>query len=127
VVDREPLVPFTYHAFIDRVVDGDTVDVEIDLGFDTWRNQRVRIAGINAPEKNTAKGKMAIAVVTDMLRVGDHVIMRTYKSGSRDKYGRWLADIHPVKDGVVKDSVGATLITAGLAVAWDGKGVRPEV
>ena len=44
---------FEYNAVLDRVVDGDTVDATIDLGFDTWKKTRIRFYGINAPESRT--------------------------------------------------------------------------
>ena len=44
---------FEYNAVLDRVVDGDTVDATIDLGFDTWKKTRIRFYGINTPESRT--------------------------------------------------------------------------
>ena len=44
---------FEYNAVLDRVVDGDTIDATIDLGFDTWKKTRIRFYGINAPESRT--------------------------------------------------------------------------
>ena len=44
---------YTYNAKVDRVIDGDTVDALVDLGFDTWKNVRIRFQGIDAPESRT--------------------------------------------------------------------------
>ena len=44
---------YKYNAKVTRVVDGDTVDALVDLGFDTWKKVRIRMAGINAPESRT--------------------------------------------------------------------------
>ena len=44
---------YEYKAIVDRVVDGDTIDVTIDLGFKTWKKVRVRMEGINTPESRT--------------------------------------------------------------------------
>ena len=44
---------YKYNAKLDRVVDGDTVDALVDLGFDTWKKVRIRMMGMNAPESRT--------------------------------------------------------------------------
>ena len=64
---------YEYQAIIERVVDGDTVDVMIDLGFDVWTKQRVRLMGIDTPESRTRDlrekkfGKMATARVLELI------------------------------------------------------------
>ena len=47
------MLTYTYKAKIERVVDGDTVDALVDLGFDTWKKVRIRMMGLNAPESRT--------------------------------------------------------------------------
>lgn len=81
---------FVYAAKIERVIDGDTVDVELDLGMRVFFRTRLRIAGIDAPERNTDAGKAAKAFLQGLLPVGWAVTVSTYKP---DKYGRALADI----------------------------------
>ena len=76
---------YEYPATIDRVVDGDTIDVNIDLGFSIiLKKQRVRLLGINAPESRTRdlvekeKGLAAKAKVQEMWPVGSNVVIKTY-------------------------------------------------
>jgi micrococcal nuclease len=91
---------YEYRAKLLRVVDGDTVDLQVDLGFRILHNIRVRLAGIDTPEifgKTTPgereKGLEAKAYVEAALTSIDLVI-RTNKTG---KYGRWIADIYVPK------------------------------
>ena len=88
---------YKYEATICRWVDGDTVDVDIDLGFGLiFHNQRLRLYGIDAYEQRTRdldekeKGLAATAFVNEMAPVGSKVTIVTYKEG---KYGRVLAEI----------------------------------
>ena len=87
-----------YNCTIRRVVDGDTVDVDIDLGFDTWiHNERVRLYGIDTPESRTRDleekkaGLFAKKVVLHYLPEGSKQILRTYKD-KVGKYGRVLGE-----------------------------------
>jgi micrococcal nuclease len=88
---------YKYTATIRRWVDGDTVDVDIDLGFGlVYSNQRLRLYGIDAWESRTRdleekkKGLAAKAYVNEIAPVGTKVTIVTYKEG---KYGRILAEI----------------------------------
>ncbi|MYC16958.1 MAG: thermonuclease family protein [Gemmatimonadetes bacterium] len=106
-------------ARIERVVDGDTVDVLINLGYGVWKEERVRIVGIDTPECRTRDldekrmGLMAKARVVGMCPAGGEVVLRGTERG---KYGRILADI------IVDDiSVAETLICERLAVAYHGQ------
>lgn len=88
---------YKYQATIKRWVDGDTVDVDIDLGFGLiYSNQRLRLYGIDAWESRTRdldekeKGLAATAFVNEMAPVGTKVTIITYKEG---KYGRILAEV----------------------------------
>lgn len=86
---------YEYRAEIRRVVDGDTVDVLLDLGFSNFRKERVRLLGIDTPETRTRDarekkfGLMAKAALEDILRVGESF---TYHSQEIDKYGRSLGN-----------------------------------
>lgn len=111
---------YQYQGMVDRVVDGDTVDILIDLGFHVTIHQRVRVNGINAPEKNTDPGKAAVAAATALLPSGTVVTVNTYKD-RQEKFGRFLAAIR-LPDG---RDYATTLIEQGHAVPWDGKGQRP--
>ena len=88
---------YKYQATIKRWVDGDTVDVDIDLGFGlVYSNQRLRLYGIDAWESRTRdldekkKGLAAKSFVNEMAPVGTQVTIITYKEG---KYGRILAEV----------------------------------
>lgn len=118
---------YTYKATILKIVDGDTVDVEIDLGFDIRTVQRIRLAGLNAPEHNTAAGQTSIKWMQAHLGLGQQVIVTSKKPGGGDKYGRYLAVITPVdsQDGVVNGSINDALIASGNAIYWDGSGTKP--
>lgn len=81
---------YTYKAFIERVVDGDTLIVKIDLGFGIRIRQRLRLRGINTPELRTVNGDRAQAFVQDQVKSLPFVVVKTYGS---DKYDRYLADV----------------------------------
>ena len=86
---------YTYCAKVVRVVDGDTIDVRIDVGFGIWLDERLRLKGINAPEVKTNAGKLAKQFLEKYLSKCPNVIIRTSKEGM---YGRWLADIFALKN-----------------------------
>jgi len=90
-------VIYIYKAELVRVVDGDTVDLIIDLGFDTSRRERFRLYGIDAPEMNTAEGKAAKAWLWDTLQPLEAIYVQTIQletKAKRDKYGRFLAVLY---------------------------------
>lgn len=86
---------FEYYAKVLKVVDGDTIDVMVDLGMGVHRKERLRFARINAWEtrgEHKEKGKLAKARVEYFLPVGDKIIIKTQKD-KRGKFGRYLAEI----------------------------------
>ena len=112
---------------INRVVDGDTIDVTIDLGFDLLKKERVRVAGVDTPEKRTRnleekelgidatywlKSKLEGAIAGD-----DDLIIRTELVGGVGKYGRLLGWLY-IGDGDV--SLNEEMITEGYAWSYDG-------
>ncbi len=89
---------YEYKCKIVRVVDGDTVDVDIDLGFGVWlQKQRIRMYGIDTPESRTSDkiekvyGKAATAFLTKWTNAGD-LTLKTFKDG-KGKYGRILGEL----------------------------------
>lgn len=113
---------YTYKATVLKVVDGDTVDIDIDLGFTIHVRQRVRLAGINAPEKNTEEGMASATFLRERLPVGHQVLIKSSKPGGGDKYGRYLAwIIEPSTD----ENINVTMVTSGHAFEWDGVGEKP--
>lgn len=83
---------YQYRAIVTSVYDGDTLDVDIDLGFDVWlKNQTVRLHGINAPEMK-GKDKFLGEKSRDRLRelvLNKEILLETIKD-KKEKYGRWL-------------------------------------
>ena len=112
---------YTYTALVARVVDGDTVDLVVDLGLRVGTKGRFRLAGLNAAEHNTDAGVVATHALEGLLPVGSEVQISTHKD-STEKYGRWLATVF--KPGS-QDSINQQMISLGYAKAWDGKGERP--
>jgi len=112
---------------INRVLDGDTIDVTIDLGFDLYKKERVRIAGVDTPEKRTRnleekelgidatnwlKEKLDGAIAGD-----DELTIRTELVGGVGKYGRLLGWLY-IGDGNV--SLNEQMIDEGYAWEYDG-------
>lgn len=81
---------FTYRAYLERVVDGDTLRVQIDLGLGLTTRQYLRLRGLNAPEKGTPAGERAQAFVERELRNESHLTIKTSRSG---KFDRYLSDV----------------------------------
>jgi endonuclease YncB( thermonuclease family) len=79
-----------YKAIVERVVDGDTLLVRVDLGFDTWRVERVRLRGIDTAPLATRRGQRAKEFVEEKLAPAGFVVLRTYKT---DRYKRYVADV----------------------------------
>lgn len=84
------MTTWTYPATVLKVVDGDTVTLQLDLGLHIWRTENCRIAGIDAPELNTAEGQAAKRYATELLPVDTEVV---FDSKRLDKYGRPLGSI----------------------------------
>ena len=91
---------FEYNAVIVKVVDGDTVDVDIDLGFSVWlKKQRVRLYGLDTPESRTRDkeekkyGLLAKAKVLEHCPIGSKIKVKTQKGKSKGKYGRILGEL----------------------------------
>lgn len=81
---------YTYRATLARVVDGDTVDLDVDCGFKTWRRDRFRLAGIDCPEMSTPEGKAAYtAAAAWFVHAGAPFYVQTLRD-RQEKYGRYL-------------------------------------
>jgi micrococcal nuclease len=117
---------YIYKAELVRVVDGDTVDLIIDLGFDTSRKERFRLYGIDAPEMRTAAGKAAKAWLWEALQPLETIYVQTVQletKAKRDKYGRFLAVLYSdlatvtmvMRESLHPASINATMIEAGHA------------
>ena len=100
---------YNYNAYCTNVVDGDTVDLEIDAGFKLFTEQRIRLLGVNTPER----GQIGYKDATDFLKhliLNKDVVVETHNS---DAFGRYLAEIYV--DGV---HVNEQLLLLGYAVPY---------
>jgi endonuclease YncB( thermonuclease family) len=112
---------------IDKVLDGDTIDVTIDLGFDLYKKERVRIAGVDTPEKRTRdleEKELGIDATNwlkkqleDTIDGDDELTIRTELVGGMGKYGRLLGWLY-VGDSLV--SLNEMMIEEGYAWEYDG-------
>ena len=112
---------YTYNAIVERVVDGDTVDALVDLGFDTWKKVRIRLHGIDAWESRTRnleekkKGLAAKEFLINKLESNDNKFV--LKSHGVGKYGRCLGELFLQENGW---SLNEILITEGHAKKYIG-------
>ena len=112
---------------INRVVDGDTIDVTIDLGFELYKKERVRVAGVDTPEKRTRNlEEKALGIdatnwlkkqLEDTINGDDELIIRTELKGGVGKYGRLLGWLYVGDEDV---SLNEQMITEGYAWSYDG-------
>ena len=112
---------------IDKVLDGDTIDVTIDLGFDLYKKERVRIAGVDTPEKRTRDlEEKALGLdatewmkkhLEDTIEGDEELTIRTELKGGMGKYGRLLGWLYVGEDTI---SLNEQMITEGYAWEYDG-------
>ena len=112
---------------IDKVLDGDTIDVTIDLGFDLYKKERVRVAGVDTPEQRTRDlEEKALGLdatywlkkkLEDTISGEDELTIRTELVGGKGKYGRLLCWLYIGEDTV---SLNEQMITEGYAWEYDG-------
>lgn len=116
------ITSYTYNATLDHVQDGDSVVLTLDLGFRLSARLPIRLLGLNCHERTTPAGINATAFSVKWF--ADHATgtFRVATVKNPEKYGRWLGIIFGGSDTV---SLNDSLITAGLALPWDGKGVKP--
>ena len=126
-------VPYIYDAKVIKVVDGDTVhlevsrafEYEIDFGFhqrETFTivrsaREKFRLARINAPEINTKEGQDA-SIALNMVLAKSKL---TAKTGKQDKYGRWLVELYVVQDGKPDLNVNDWMVDEKYAVPYTEK------
>ena len=112
---------------INRVVDGDTIDVTIDLGFDIYKKERVRVAGVDTPEKRTRDKEEKILGIDatnwlkerleSAIKGDDELTIRTELVGGVGKYGRLLGWLYI---GDAETSLNELMISEGYAWSYDG-------
>ena len=107
---------YEYRAFVRRVYDGDTVTVDIDLGFDILvKNQKIRLLGINAPEirgESRESGLISRNFLRERIS-GKWVTLKT-KKDKKGKYGRWLGDIF-----LEKENINELMVSEGMAKKYE--------
>tara|TARA_R100001463_G_scaffold55202_1_gene106599 strand:+ start:669 stop:1073 length:405 start_codon:yes stop_codon:yes gene_type:complete len=113
---------YTYKAKLDRVVDGDTIDANINLGFDITIHKRIRLTGIDTPESRTrdleekARGLASKARLIELLGEGNFIL----ESREVGKFGRVLGTIYTVAEESI--NINDKLVEEGYAVEyWGGK------
>lgn len=121
-MDKGVVPYYTYKAYVLEIIDGDTIWVDIDLGFNTWTMQKLRLRGINTKEIETAEGQSAKEYIEARLNQCKFIAVKTYW---RDKFTRYLADVFFIKREIDLDRVvveGAflnqELLDKGLAVKY---------
>jgi len=113
---------YEYNCTVTRVVDGDTIDVILDLGFSILHKCRVRLYGIDTPESRTrdkdekARGKLAAKYLKDSIKNGTEIILRSKLKDSKGKYGRVLGEI--IVDNI---NINQSMIEKYLAVRYTGQ------
>lgn len=116
----KPTTAYDYRAMVLRWIDGDTLDVRIDLGLDVSIVQRVRLYGVNTPEMTSANksdrnaARAALGMCKSLAPEGSFVQLRTHKP--HDKYGRYLASVAN-DDG---EDIARSLLASGRAVEYFG-------
>lgn len=124
MIMADKLNPWIYNAQVKKTIDGDTFDILIDLGFDTFKHGRVRLYGVNTPESRTSnleEKKMGLAAkeFTDQwLTAANHQVKIETIIDKNEKYGRILAKVWNEAGSCLNDDI----ITAGLARAYFGVG-----
>lgn len=104
---------YEYKAQVVRWIDGDTVELDVDLGFRLRFRDHFRLDGIDTPERGRAGALTAMVRAVQLAPVGSDVLVQTSKS---DKYGRYLAAIWPE----VGPPINITLVNEGHAVPYYG-------
>ena len=109
-------------AIVKRVVDGDTIDVDVDLGYKITTHQRLRLARIDTPEirgKERAAGLKAMQFVVEILKSSPSVYVKTFKAG---KFGRYIAEVwYHNEDGTRWTNLNDDLLEKGLAKPYGKK------
>jgi len=112
---------YNYKAHVDRVVDGDTIDVTLDLGFDVHIKQRLRLFGVDTPETRTRNLKEKKAGLKSKKYVIDAIADKDIQitTEEKGKFGRYLAMIYYGTD--FKQNLNRELVDKGLATEYFGE------
>lgn len=109
---------YTYEAEVIRIIDGDTIEVIIDLGFKVFWKTKIRLAGIDAPEANTVDGVIACDALRFM--IASSKIKIVTQKDKQEKFGRYLATVYPFAGNGDGISVNELMIKGGYAKPYEG-------
>lgn len=118
---------YEYTATILNIVDGDTIDLEVNLGFDIQKKLRIRLARINAPEmhgllKDSAeyqKGLASKKFVEDFSKQTNSKVRIVTLKDKAEKYGRYLAEVFAVEGAFKDKNLNNEMLTFGFAVLYN--------
>jgi micrococcal nuclease len=113
-MNQVPLEDYVRVGNIIKIIDGDTIDVDTDMGCDIRLKQRIRLYGINAPERREAAGMAAKAFLEQLLAGHTLIVLKTHKN-RKEKYGRYLGEIFIPGESV---SINMQMVNAGHAVEF---------
>ena len=99
---------YTYKAFVERVIDGDTLKLDVRQGFGERFSDTFRLKGIDCPEMDTPEGVAAKRFVQSELAKAEYVTIKSTPSGNKEKYGRYLVDVFYLPARSLKASAGGT-------------------
>jgi micrococcal nuclease len=110
---------YLYFGIVTKVIDGDTIDCMVDLGFNTFIKERFRLYGIDTPEKNSKIPEVREIAIKATNFVKETVEGKgvTIESLEKDKYGRWLAVVHI---DAVQPTLNEQLVSLELAKVYFG-------
>lgn len=114
---------YEYKVKVIEVIDGDTIDVSIDLGFDIFTNKRIRLAGIDCPESRTTDlhekrlGTEAKEYLKHLVGNASNVVVKTLATDTYEKYGRVLGQVYIDSSTI---SINDLLVSRGYAWSYDG-------
>lgn len=110
---------YRYNGIVTKVIDGDTVDITVDLGFDIYSRVRFRLWGLDTPEKTSKIPELRIIAnqATEFVKSAVDGKTVLVESVEKDKYGRWLAKLY-IDD--LQPSLNEQLLALGLAKAYFG-------
>jgi micrococcal nuclease len=116
---------FIYRATLNRVIDGDTIVLDVDLGFDQhYKNLPVRLLGVDTPEINRAAtkeaGLAAKSAVIGYVAEGTLIIRTFLAPPGKDSLRRYLADIQVTRPDGTQFNVSERLLAEGHAVPYEG-------
>lgn len=107
---------FEYSAKLVRIIDADTLELDVDLGFKIWHRMVVRLDGLDAPERKSVGHKSALDWLTIQVTGKGPLKIRT-KKDKQEKFGRYLAEVFYSTD---TPSINQQMIAVGYAVAYQG-------